>query len=144
MTSYQLPKDYAIGWPPPPAVPAAGQARQVLSRRITRLFDLTPTQRKSLPSARLQAFPSWADCPLLADLELGINLAAQTTEQNNVAMAALDLIYWALKEGRLADLLAGMAAQRPHNPQVAALTRELAAPPAVSGLPPGRVVPVTI
>lgn len=88
-------------------------------------MDLTPDQRKQLHAAIIAAFPTWGDLRLLTDLELGMNLATLSAEQN-INLAALDLIYWALKEGRLAALIEAMCAARPDNTAVQAC-RELLA-----------------
>lgn len=112
-------------------------------------MDLTPAQRKQLHTALVEAFPSWGDLRLLTDLELGVNLATISAEQN-INMASLDLIYWALKEGRLAALIDAMCAARPSNPAVLAC-RDLRTivpgpnvPPGIPASSPSEGVTVTL
>jgi hypothetical protein len=76
--------------------------------------ELSTAQRKQLHNALVQAFRTWTDLRLFADLELGLNLATVATEQN-VTTAALDLISWALAHGRLSSLIEAMCAARPDN-----------------------------
>jgi hypothetical protein len=79
--------------------------------------NLTPLQRKQLHNALVEAFPTWNDLRLFTDLELGVNLATISTEQN-LNTAILELIYWAIAGEHLFALIDAMCTARPDNSTV--------------------------
>ncbi len=85
--------------------------------------SLSAAQRKQLHSALVRAFPTLSALRLFADLERGVNLATIASEQN-ITTGALDLIAWAISNGRLSPLIEAMCAVRSDNPDVLAC-REL-------------------
>jgi hypothetical protein len=80
-------------------------------------MNLTATQRQQLHTALLSAFPHWNDLRVFTDHYLDLNLATIATG-TDLQTAAHDLIVWARKEGRVAELLAALGTARPQHPTV--------------------------
>src|SRR4051812_45610261 len=88
-------------------------------------------QRK-LREALLEGYPTLNDLRMLVEDTLGVPL-------QNVSMAgdmpsiAFDLIGWTRARGRLLELVAGAAAERPRSARLKALSQQFEFPPATEG-----------
>jgi effector-associated domain 1 (EAD1)-containing protein/caspase domain-containing protein len=101
------------GDPAPPSAPAV---------------TLTRVTRKELHQALVAAFPTYASLALMAQVELGENLAA-ITGATSTTQAAFELIGWAEARGHVRDLVESALAANPTNGALRDLAASLQVPP---------------
>ncbi|QEH35828.1 hypothetical protein OJF2_43850 [Aquisphaera giovannonii] len=100
------------------------------------MHRLSGTEVKQLHSALLSGF-SYADLDMLMKIDLDQRLDS-IVPPGSLSTAAFELVMWAEREGRTADLIKAVIAARPNNKDVAALGQLL--DPAPAGAAPAAAV----
>lgn len=115
-----------------PPTPAPGVPAMSLPPPGTPVPAIDGPARKELRLALLEAFPQPSELAMLVEETLGVPFV-NITLANDMPTRAFDLIGWAKARGRLTELVAGAAAERPKSGRLQTFAGRLTFPDKTDG-----------